>query len=108
MLQIHRLIVGDEQLLREIRLRSLWNEPNAYGSNYEREYAFVCQQDDGVVIGLVKGVAGLLIDEVIAWSKTHNCTAFEFYSEVLGVLRRQSVIRRSITEINAAHALEWK
>ena len=116
MLQIHRLIVGDEQVLREIRLRSLWNEPNAYGSNYEREYAFVetdwrgrlarndaatfvYQQDDGVAIGLVtgmidessssvarltamwvdpelrrKGVAGLLIDEVIAWSKSHNCT----------------------------------
>jgi GNAT superfamily N-acetyltransferase len=121
MLQIYRLVVGDEQALREIRLRSLLDTPTAYGSTYERESAlvetdwrgrlartdaatFVCQRDDGVAIGLVtgmidessaivawlmamwvdpklrrKGVARLLIDEVITWSRVQNCTTLRLH-----------------------------
>lgn len=117
MLRIRLLVVGDERVLRETRLRALRDEPSAFGSSYEREYAFVeadwrgrlaridaasflCERDDGAAVGLVtgtidesttfvahltamwvdpdsrgKGVAGLLIDEVIRWAATHGCTA---------------------------------
>ena len=121
MLQTRRLLVGDEQTLREIRLRSLRGEPSAYGSSYERESAFVeadwrqrvagidsasfvCEQDDSGAIGMVsgvldesqasvawlvamwvdpefrrKGVAGQLINEVIAWSAIQNCTTIRLF-----------------------------
>ena len=121
MLQTHRLLVGDEQALREIRLRSLRGEPSAYGSSYELENAFVeadwrrrvaeidsasfvCEHDDSGAIGMVggvldqshasvawlvamwvdpeyrrKGVAGLLINEVIAWSAMQNCTTIRLF-----------------------------
>jgi len=115
--KIRRLGVGDESVLREIRLRALLDSPSAYGSSYEREHQFVdddwrnrlarndavtlvSEQDDGMAIGLVtgaidddfadigwlysmwvnpamrgNGVAGQLIDEIIAWSKLQNCTS---------------------------------
>ncbi|TRZ81095.1 MAG: GNAT family N-acetyltransferase [Actinobacteria bacterium] len=121
MLQTRRLLVGDEQALREIRLRSLRGEPSAYGSSYKRENAFVevdwrqrvvgidsatfvCKQDNADAIGLVsgvldesqasvawlvamwvdpefrrKGVAGLLINEVIAWSAMQSCTTIRLF-----------------------------
>lgn len=47
MLQTHRLLVGEEQTLREIRLRSLRGEPSAYGSSYERENARLAGRDVG-------------------------------------------------------------
>jgi RimJ/RimL family protein N-acetyltransferase len=117
MLHIRRLFVGDESVLRKIRLRALLDSPNAFGSTYEREFAFVdadwqkrlarndaatfvCDQDDGIAIGLVTGaidedistitwllsmwvdpmmrgnrVAGQLIDEVLAWTKLQKCTS---------------------------------
>lgn len=65
---------------------------------------FVCKQDDGIAIGLVTGavdddfanvgwlysmwveptkrgigVAGRLIDEIIAWSKLQNCTSIHLH-----------------------------
>ena len=91
------------------------DSPTAYGSTYDREFAFVdadwqirlaridaatfvCVENDGNAIGLVTGaidddysdmawllsmwvdplargkqVAGHLIDEVIGWSKLHDC-----------------------------------
>lgn len=115
MFQIRRLALGEERVLQEIRLRALLDEPDAFGSSYEREFVFVqsdwqrrlaridaatfvCERDDGVAVGLVtgviddnsaliawltsmwvdpesrgSGVAGLLIDEVIAWSLIENC-----------------------------------
>lgn len=115
MFQIRRLAIGDERVLQEIRLRALLDEPDAYGSSYEREIVFVesdwqkrlsridaatfvCERDDGVAVGLITGMiddnsdliawltsmwvdpeargsgaAGLLIDEVIAWSLIKNC-----------------------------------
>ncbi len=115
MVQIRRLGSGDERALKEIRLRALLDEPDAFGSSYERESlfvesdwqgrlarvdaaSFVCERGDGIAVGLVtgmiddnsahvarltsmwvdpeargSGVAGLLIDEVIAWSLMRKC-----------------------------------
>lgn len=83
MYQIRRLDLGDERVLQEIRLRALLDEPDAFGSSYERESefvetdwqrrlaridaaTFVCERDDKVAVGLVTG----MIDEnsaQIAW-----------------------------------------
>ncbi|MEO8363835.1 MAG: GNAT family N-acetyltransferase [Ilumatobacteraceae bacterium] len=96
-------------------MRALLDSPTAYGSTYDREFAFVdsdwqirlaradaatflCVQDDGIAVGLVTGaidddssdiswllsmwvdakkrgggIAGQLIDEVVAWSRLQNC-----------------------------------
>ena len=83
MYQIRRLASGDERVLQEIRLRALLDEPDAFGSSYEREFVFVetdwqrrlaridaatfvCEREDKVAVGLVTG----MIDENsahIAW-----------------------------------------
>ena len=83
MYQIRPLYLGHECVLQEIRLRALLDEPDAFGSSYERESefvetdwqrrlaridaaTFVCERDDKVAVGLVTG----MIDEIsaqIAW-----------------------------------------
>jgi GNAT superfamily N-acetyltransferase len=36
---VRRAVLGDEAILREVRLQALSNDPNAFGSTYEREVA---------------------------------------------------------------------
>lgn len=116
-MKISRLVIGDESVLRDIRLRALADSPSAYGSSLDLEIAltdadwrnrlarvdaatFICRDGDGTAIGLVagiidddlanvgwlvsmwvdpaqrgNGVAGQLIDEVLAWSRAQNCTS---------------------------------
>lgn len=116
-MKIRRLVVGDESVLRGIRLRALADTPSAYGSSFEDEIAlteadwrirlaradaatFVSVDDERAAIGLVigmidddfanvgwllsmwveptkrgNGVAGQLIDEVVAWSQVQKCTS---------------------------------
>jgi GNAT superfamily N-acetyltransferase len=67
---IRRLAPGDEEALRAIRLEALDDDPDAFGSTYEREAdrpledwrrwftggaAFIAQADDGASIGLAAG-----------------------------------------------------
>ncbi|MEO8163541.1 MAG: GNAT family N-acetyltransferase, partial [Ilumatobacteraceae bacterium] len=117
LVKISRLVIGDELVLRDIRLRALADSPSAYGSSLELEVAltdadwrnrlaridaatFIARDGDGTAIGLVtgmidddfanvgwllsmwveptkrgNGVAGQLIDEVLAWSREQNCTS---------------------------------
>ena len=73
MFQIRRLALGDECVLQQIRLRALLDEPDAFGSSYERESVFVesdwqgrlaridaatfvCERSDGIAVGLVTGM----------------------------------------------------
>jgi GNAT superfamily N-acetyltransferase len=37
--RVRRAVVGDEPILRELRLQALSDEPDAFGSTYEREFA---------------------------------------------------------------------
>lgn len=36
---VRRAVLGDESILRDLRLQALTDEPNAFGSTYERELA---------------------------------------------------------------------
>ena len=37
---VRRAVLGDESILREVRHQALSDEPNAFGSTYEREVAW--------------------------------------------------------------------
>ena len=68
--RVRRLGIGDEDLLRSIRLEALDDDPDAFGSTYEREAdrsiedwqrwftggaTFVAEDAEGEAIGLVAG-----------------------------------------------------
>jgi ribosomal protein S18 acetylase RimI-like enzyme len=69
-MRVRRLDVADSEMLRELRLRALLDEPSAFGSTYERERDFgpdvwpqrlaivgnahfVCEGHDGAPLGMV-------------------------------------------------------
>ena len=122
MYQIRRLASGDERVLQQIRLRALLDEPDAFGSNYERECVFVetdwqrrlaridaatfvCERADEVAVGLVTG----MIDEnsaQIAWLTSMWVDSEARGSGVAGLLI-DAVISWSLTKNCALIRLDF-
>jgi ribosomal protein S18 acetylase RimI-like enzyme len=79
MTQVRRAVVGDERILRDLRLQALSESPEAFGSTYEREFSrtledwqqwlspgvtFILDTPDGPR-GLVAGVHDPISQEVV-------------------------------------------
>lgn len=110
-MKISKLTLGDESVLREIRLRALADSPSAYGSSLEDEIAltdsdwrirlaradaatFVCMDDDGTAVGLVTGVidddfanVGWLLSMWVEPTKRGIGVAGQLIDEVIGWTR---------------------
>ena len=60
---VRRAVLGDEPILREVRLQALSNEPDAFGSTHEREVARTSADWQG---WMAPGVAFILEEAAIA------------------------------------------
>lgn len=60
---VRRAVLGDEPILREVRLQALSNEPDAFGSTHEREVARTSADWQG---WMAPGVAFILEESAIA------------------------------------------
>ena len=127
-MKIRRLVIGDETVLRDIRLQALLDSPSAYGSTYEHEFelveedwrnrlarndavTLVIEQDDGVAIGLVTGAIdddfadiGWLLSMWVNPAMRGNGAAGQLIDEVIAWSKLQNCtsIRLQVTDGNTS------